>query len=215
MAKSNKHICIYCQTEIGTTVDHVPPALLFPEPRPSDLVTVPACNICNSRFQKDEEFFRGLFLYMQPSPTEATNKLWPKIDRMLTRSPGLHRTISNSIQSTFLVGTDGSLVGKNLILKKNWQRVLVVVNKIIRGLYFFEFGEILPSSTRIICTENRLAHFNLSDLYEQTNDGKRSWPRIFEYKCSRVKEQNEESIWLLRFYDGHLFVVFTSAESDE
>jgi hypothetical protein len=210
MNKQHQKLCVYCQTRFGTTDDHVPPAMLFPEPRPSDLITVPACGICNAGFQKDEEYLRGLFRHLQQSPSEATRRLWPKIHRMLARSPGLNRAIGDSIETTDLVNPNGSSVGQRLTVEENWKRVVVVMGKIVRGLYFSEFGEALPLSTHMNCPDYHTANFNLSELYGRSKDGKRSWPRIFEYKLSRNEDEHEESAWLLRFYDGHLYIVFTS-----
>ena len=55
-------LCIYCQTNPGGTVDHVPPKGLFPKPRPSNLITVPACNQCNQGFKNDDEYFLNIAL---------------------------------------------------------------------------------------------------------------------------------------------------------
>ena len=40
------------------TREHVPPRNLFPEPRPSDLITVPCCGDCNHRAHEDDEYLR-------------------------------------------------------------------------------------------------------------------------------------------------------------
>ena len=53
-------LCIYCQINPADTVDHVPPKGLFKEPRPVDLIIVPACSTCNNSFSKDDEYFRIL-----------------------------------------------------------------------------------------------------------------------------------------------------------
>jgi hypothetical protein len=215
MTRQYQKFCVYCQTRFGTTNDHVPPAMLFPKPRPNDLITVPACKICNARFQKDEEYFRGLFRHFKQSASQATSSLWPKIDRMLARSPGLNKAISDSTETRDLVGPNGSTVGRYSTIEENWQRVVVVMDKIVRGLYFFEFKEALPLSAHINCPDYRTANLNLCELYERTKDGKRSWPGIFEYKFSRNEEDHKETAWLLRFYDGHLYSVFTARNRND
>lgn len=40
------------------TRDHLPPRNLFPEPRPSDLITVPCCKQCNHNAHNDDEYLR-------------------------------------------------------------------------------------------------------------------------------------------------------------
>ncbi len=47
------------ETPEGTlTRDHLPPRNLFPDPRPSDLITVPCCQRCNHEAHDDDEYFR-------------------------------------------------------------------------------------------------------------------------------------------------------------
>ena len=60
-------LCIYCQSREADSRDHVPPKGIFPKPRPSDLVSVPACQECNGGFaQLDEEFAFWLSNYVGP-----------------------------------------------------------------------------------------------------------------------------------------------------
>src|SRR4051812_6886992 len=50
--------CAYCASGIGTTNDHIPPKNLFPNPKPSDLITAPCCEGCRRPTAKDDEYFR-------------------------------------------------------------------------------------------------------------------------------------------------------------
>src|SRR5262245_49176576 len=50
--------CVYCGATDNLTDDHIPPKNLFPRPRPSNLITVPACLTCHSTTSKDDENFR-------------------------------------------------------------------------------------------------------------------------------------------------------------
>ena len=54
-------VCVYCGLEEpdirDRTRDHIPPRNLFPEPRLSDLITVPSCRSCNETASMDDEFF--------------------------------------------------------------------------------------------------------------------------------------------------------------
>src|SRR5271165_919227 len=53
--------CVFCGA-IATTSDHVPPKNLFIPPRPTDLITVPACEICNGGTSTLDEEFRVFVL---------------------------------------------------------------------------------------------------------------------------------------------------------
>lgn len=50
--------CAHCGWERPLTDDHVPPKLLYSPPRPSNLITVPACRDCNFGASHDDEYFR-------------------------------------------------------------------------------------------------------------------------------------------------------------
>lgn len=50
--------CYICGATDDLTRDHVPPKNLFPDPKPSNLITVPCCRRCNVGFSKDDELFR-------------------------------------------------------------------------------------------------------------------------------------------------------------
>ncbi len=54
--------CIYCGGNEDMTVDHIPPKGMFPEPRPSNMLTVPCCMKCNQCFSKDDEYFRTVLV---------------------------------------------------------------------------------------------------------------------------------------------------------
>lgn len=57
MSEYNKQSCVLCGKNIATTREHVPPKNLFKKPRPDNLITVPACENCNSGSSKDDEYF--------------------------------------------------------------------------------------------------------------------------------------------------------------
>jgi hypothetical protein len=50
--------CVYCGEPGQLTRDHVSPQSIFPNPKPSNLITVPACQDCNGGFRLDREYFR-------------------------------------------------------------------------------------------------------------------------------------------------------------
>jgi hypothetical protein len=59
-ASASRDRCIYCGADKDLTDDHVPPKLLLMRPYPENLITVPACEICNQSFQKDDEYMRTM-----------------------------------------------------------------------------------------------------------------------------------------------------------
>jgi hypothetical protein len=57
------------------TADHVIPKFLFPEPRPSNLITEDACEPCNNGFSKDDELF-AVYLSKALGGKEAAKWVW-------------------------------------------------------------------------------------------------------------------------------------------
>src|SRR5438132_859881 len=66
--------CCYCGRP-ATTRDHVPTRKLFPQPRPSDLITVPACSVCNNSSSKDEEYLVHVILSHVEADSSAARAL--------------------------------------------------------------------------------------------------------------------------------------------
>ena len=51
--------CIYCPMGLGTTRDHIPPRCFFGV-MPNPAITVPCCDECRLKDQRDDEFVRNL-----------------------------------------------------------------------------------------------------------------------------------------------------------
>src|SRR4051812_30015103 len=106
MSKSKKNVastiaeCVYCGLNGPITDDHVPPKNLFPYPRPSNLITVPACNDCNKSFSKDDEWLRLTLSIREISKTHPDrNAALPIVKRSLERpsARGFSRDFQNNV----------------------------------------------------------------------------------------------------------------------
>ena len=86
--KPDRSRCIYCGTTEQLTADHVPPKNIFPEPRTSDLITVPACERCNKSYELDDEYFRAAITVAAEENLVALD-LW-RARSSVARSGGAH-----------------------------------------------------------------------------------------------------------------------------
>src|SRR2546426_12101235 len=95
-AERPSEFCIYCRTAKADTRDPVPPDLLFPSPKPSNLITVPACKPCNQGFQKDDEVL-ALVLSSLLGTNTAGRSIWNAkiVGGLLKRSPKLRKAIGS------------------------------------------------------------------------------------------------------------------------
>src|SRR2546427_13092357 len=84
--------CYLCRSTENLTSDHLPPKNLFPEPRPSNLITVPCCRICNERFSKIDEQFR-VFVSTPVNVSETGKSVMRRnvFGGSLKRSPALKK----------------------------------------------------------------------------------------------------------------------------
>src|SRR5262249_6151706 len=81
-------LCIYCLANPRETNDHIPPKGLFREPRPSNLITVPACYRCNSSFSGDDDYFLNLALDWTASESIDGKEIVAKRLRSMKRKEG-------------------------------------------------------------------------------------------------------------------------------
>jgi hypothetical protein len=186
---------------------------MFPLPKPVNLITVPSCFKCNQGFKKDEEYFLGIITFTEAGISAEGEKLWSqRLRRMYKKDLGLRRAIAKAIVPKQVFTPAGLYLGRRFKLEPDWPRIKNYFTKVIRGLYYFEYGEILPEST--------LIHYVLLDdmeILEEINRnvsrGKRGWSGVFEYKRNRVPDSSGESLWLFLVYETILFGATTYQRS--
>jgi hypothetical protein len=203
-----KQNCVYCNLQESTTDDHVPPKSFFPKPRPSNLITVPSCFDCNSGAGMDEEFFLATFMFSNAGVSEAGQKLWSeKLNRMYDKNIGLRRKIADHLEQTSLYTPTGIYLGRGMTINTDEKRFGSVVNKILKGLYFFEYDQPLPNNAEITTI-----FMNLQDNFEpvkrvapELKFGSKTWNGIFEYRFNRLADDPSGSIWMFRFWGQAYF----------
>lgn len=210
--------CVYCSNNLGMTQDHVPPKSFFPRPRPSDLITVPSCQQCNQGAGKEEEFFLATFMFSEAGSTPAGQQLWAeKLDRMYQKNLGLRKTIARVLSDKLVWTPTGLYLGRHMTIKIDHPRLERVAEKIVRGLYYHEYGTPLPSNAEIMTMFlHTNAKFHAAQPYfPELGVGTRMWPGIFEYSRNRLLGSPEKSMWLMRFYSWAYFWAITGDGATE
>lgn len=140
MKKRKRHIyCCYCDKNIATTDNHIPPKNLFPTPKPNNLITVPSCEKCNKGFSKDDEYFRNTICLRDDISQNANIKL---IIQTILRSLG--RPEARGLQIHFLDSftrlgqyTPGGLyLGKRGAYHVDLERINRVGERIFKGIIY-------------------------------------------------------------------------------
>jgi len=203
--------CIYCGG-VADTREHIPSKQLFKGTSDKPLITVPSCLSCNKSFQKDEDFFRQFYasMLMDRSP-EAKKLMDGEVSRSILRTPALGRQMFSQMKLVDAYTRSGLYKGKMTmysISDSDKVRINRVVNKIIKGLFFHEFSQILPEEWVI-----KIVWITPKIEKEQKLDEMAKEPRwkvikedTFAYWVNNVPK-TFQSIWLLDFFKIPLFYV--------
>jgi hypothetical protein len=200
--------CAYCG-ESASTRDHVPPENIFTPPRPSNLITVPACGDCNHGASADDEVFRNELSIMAGSFGESSNaaeRLQPTIRGIRRNRATLTRMVQGS-QPVERYSTGGIYLGLGYavpVMSGVQQRV---ITRIVRGTYWHHFRNSLDADARIqlVFIDKRKPQWEyaLSSLrrlnlrHVPIGDGD-----TFQYCFGRTTDDPTFSVWLLIFFKG-------------
>ncbi len=207
----NKKICFNCGNP-ATTRDHIPPKNLFAKPRPSNLITVPACEACNGDTKLDDEYFR-----LMVASAHGVNKAASRVvfQRIIPRSkdrPALLKNFMDECRSIDMFSSGGIYVGEGNAYEPDRDRITPIINKVVKGLFYVETGERLD---RAIVHDyvanpefpedfkNILCSLPLTDIGEGA----------FSYRYFMSEDDPRDSFWFLMFYDAVLFMVKTEPTS--
>jgi hypothetical protein len=204
-------ICIFCG-KVADTREHIPAKQFFKGSPDKPLITVPSCHECNAGFQKDEDFFRQFYVSMLMERSSEAKKLMDgEISRSILRTPALGYQMFSQMKLVDAYNRSGLYKGKMTMYSVSDDdkvRINRVVNKIIRGLFFHEFGQTLPEDwiIKIIWITPKVEmELKLDDMAKEPR-----WRVIkedtFAYWVNEVPN-TFQSIWMLDFFKIPLFYV--------
>lgn len=203
--------CAFCGN-MAITDDHIPPKCLFPKPRPANLITVRACEICNKGTTLDDEYFRDAMLtgINEQRFPEAMALSIRKIEELGT-NPKKRRygwSVYKSARLVELRTEAGIYLGHAPARNLDRSRLLKSAEKCVRGLYFYQFQQRVPDDSEV--TVYYYADLEPESVKELLLQCARCAPQnigngAFVYRFARVPD-DPRSLWLLEFYDRHRFI---------
>lgn len=214
-------LCAYCGKEARTTGDHVPPRSLLPPgqvPRGVELIKVPACSTCHLSFGKDDEYF-GTVLAMRKDISEHPEgqKLLPKLFRGISRARArpLNMAIFKTMARVELTTPQGLWAGTAPTFKPDWARLDRTADRMVRGLYFHEFGSPIPASHRVMARIDvgLVASQDVIDRVFSKATVRTVWPGVFAYAFAATDDR-VGTAWTLVFYGSAAFVGITLDDDD-
>ena len=146
-------ICALCASRPAVDREHIPAQTLFPKPRPHNMITVPACAECNGGTSLDDEYLRTYFaLRVEERPTPSLARIREVASRGLTRPQhrGLQETFARSMSMGWVPAPGGTLLTLQMRMTPDLRRVLRVIRKHARGLFYHITERVLPADTKLI-----------------------------------------------------------------
>ena len=151
--------CAYCGAAAAETVDHVPPKGIFSQPRPSNLITVPACKQCHDeQTSRDDEYFR-LALQLRDGVESHPDviRARPTLLRSLQHPDklGMRNALLKNIVLRDLITPGGIFVKKQWAIQTDMNRLRRVVLRTMKGLFYCHKKHRVPAGyDALICDED-------------------------------------------------------------
>lgn len=198
-----KQKCVLCGRRVATTKDHIPPKGIFPKPRPDDLITVPACLKCNNDASHDDEIFRVYLNSHVGMDKQRTKALWDQHTiRTIKHNRKLRKKLFGQVRPAYVKSYGGIIYGKKMVGFWDSAAHDSIIERTVRGLYYFHFDVILHAKSVIRVNWHRRLT-NVMDMMTGDWNAHSIANGDFQYRYIRSEESPDESIWLFQFYSRH------------
>jgi len=149
MSKDLPELCGYCGSESPTTRDHISPKVIFPSPRPDDLIAVASSASCNQGASQSDERLRTYLSLHVGVDNATTSKLWDETLRGVRHNRRLRRILLANAERVWL--TTGSGVIYDDAYRGCWISDAHdrTIERMIRGLCFHYYREVLGNRARV------------------------------------------------------------------
>ena len=200
----------------SSSKDHCPPLSLFSrktrqQHNLSQLVTIPVHENCNACYKLDEEYFKATMVPFARG-SEAGNSIFKEF-MANSQKETRKLTLAKKILREFEPRPSGLHLSRGLVVKRqDGARIKRVAWKIVRGLYFYHHGAILPDSFSVDCTltprgrplpEHIRAVIGLLE-----DEGHGHYPGAFDYQFFVVEtDLGRVHFWTLLFWNQILVTV--------
>ena len=152
MGETKNKSCIYCGSKEDITRDHSPPKALFPEPRPSNMLTVPSCRKCNESFAKDDQYFSDKLIMCAPiSQNPNAQQVKQKFFRSLIKpeAEGYKHLHLRDIANIDIITPSGIYLGTSPAIKIDDKRIKRVAKRIAGTIFYKTHRHPIPSTSDV------------------------------------------------------------------
>lgn len=209
-------LCVYCQERPGTTKDHVVPKAIYVPPYPSDLMTVPACEVCNNdEKSKGDADLRDYLVLDKDGTTHpvAQQILWGRFRRSVEQGHSRIATYVATATRQPQVTRNGIFLGNELTAAINDRYIIRTLSMLVRGLSLKAGKQRIPPDYAI--NVRRVRNYQKKNIaarvaataplqYIEQDDFR------FEAAYLRGTVDPVPSHWLLLFYDRVMFIALVT-----
>jgi hypothetical protein len=191
--------------------DHVPPRQFYADAirkthRPN-LLTITVHRACNLAYQFDEDYFVNTlapFARGSYSGHALLHEIFGKYHS------GQKRGLVQKVYEEFERAPSGLVLPAGLVAKRiEGDRVHRVAWKVIRGLYFHHFKEVLPDDTpnglEIVPPDRPPPKEFILGLPNEPVRGQ--YPGVFDYKFAKFSEVRNFNYWAMLLWDRIILIV--------
>jgi hypothetical protein len=175
MNKINVETCYMCE-RTSCSREHVPPRCLFPEPKDTgmdlrkQLITVPSCELHNSRKSADDEFLLVSLAGIIGNNSIGYTHKFTKVNRAIRRSA--FRLLDEAMKDKRIELAE---VAPNRLIDITWgipdhKRLEDCFDRIARGLHFHRFGRKFLGATRVLLGYTRNESSNPTEFKRFVKD---------------------------------------------
>lgn len=177
--------------------DHLPPKSVFPTPRPSDLISVPACDTCNNKRSGLDEEFKVAIGIQAGHGKEGERLFRNQTSKTLSYNRRLKEELASSMREVEVHTPDGIVLGTAMVVPMRSKSYDVVIDRIIRGLHWHHTGHILGDKVDIKINWHRDQRiYEMAKEWDTGGVGKGQ----FIYKYAIHNEVPMASVWVLQFF---------------
>ena len=224
MPKKNAPRTCYMCDRAATSKEHIPPKCFFPEKGEipvakeyrKNLITVPSCDLHNLDKSDDDQYLLAVIASHFENQEVSQKHFSAKVVRSLIRRPSMF----SFYQDNFPISVDGLPSIAYAIDRGRFDNSQI---KIIRGLYFHEYGDRLDQGIEIHTTDliavsgpdmkqinqrmQIIDHMVTNALSGQPIKGEN--PEIFSYQLIRMVQSSQVCIRSV-FYGGFVVNAYSS-----
>lgn len=193
------------------------PQCLFLRPLPSFMVTVPACEPCNKRKGKDEDYLRDVLvtdIYCSEQPVPKA-LLEGQIARAIQRNRSdVAKAARQYARLAPLYTAGGIYLGQAVSVPLDDVRFASAIEMIVRGLYFQRLGHVFPSGYAFDL--RRVKQLSIGDIWKSMQASKVNGPYclgdVFACMFRYGAEDPGVTMWVLSFYNYFVLIVGTEPD---